>query len=174
MRMRSVMVKRLGSLLILLLITCCGCGGTAPRQYYEKSGGFSYNPPEAWQIVEFPGLKYRISNGPIQNGFAPNINVVDENNSGPLADYADASMGLLKKLVTNVKILKHEDFQTEDHQAGIRVITENEQNGRLLRQTFYFFSQGSRKYVVTCTATADGGEALDDVFKKSMKTFQIH
>ena len=168
------MMKRLGAVALLLTIVCGGCRGKARRQHYEKAGRFSYDPPETWQIVEFPGLKYRISHGPRQNEFAPNINVVDEAFAGPLADYVDANLENMEKFFVRLDILKREDFQTEDGQAGVRVITENEQQGRRLRQTFHFFGEGNRKYVATCTALAEGGEALDGVFEKSMKTFRIH
>jgi len=44
----------------------------------------------------------------------------------------------------------------------------------MLRQTFFFIGSGKRKYVVTCTALADGGEEFDAVFSESIKTFRIH
>lgn len=155
-------------------LVCVSCTAKSPRRHYEKTGGFSYDPPEAWQVVEFPGLKYRISHGPRQNEFAPNIVVVDEAFSGPLADYVDASLENMKKGFVGLTILKREDFQTEDAQTAVRVITEAQQQGRRLRQTYCFFGEGSRKHVASCSTLAEGGEALDGVFEKSMKTFRIH
>ena len=168
------MTKRLAAIAVILTVACGGCRSKARRQHYEKAGGFSYDPPETWQVAEFPGLKYRISHGPRKNEFAPNINVVDETFPGPLADYVDANLKNMEKVFVGLKILKREGFQTDDAQAAVRVITEAEQLGRRLRQTYHFFGKGNRKYVATCTALAKGGEALDTVFEKSMKTFRIH
>jgi hypothetical protein len=168
------MMKRLGAVVLLLTIAYGGCGDNAPRQHYEKAGGFSYDPPETWQVVEYPSLKYRISIGPRENEFVPNINVVDEAFSGQLVDYVDGNLENMKRVFVRLDILKREDFQTEDGQAAVRVITEMEHYGRRLRQTFYFFGKGKRKYTSTCSALAEEGEALDGIFEKSMKTFRIH
>ena len=121
-----------------------------------------------------PGLKYRIARGPSANGFAPNINVVDEAFSGSLAKHVDASLVALKQLGLKYKLLKREPFQTDDGLPAERVTIEAEQYGRQLRQTICYVGQGKRVFVITCTALAEGGEALDETFEKSIKTFRIH
>ena len=151
-----------------------GCGGKTPRQHYEKAGAFSYDPPPGWQVIEFPGLKYRISHGPRENEFSPNITVVDEAFSGILAGYVDANLQNMEKLFVNLKVLSREDFRTQDNEVAVKVVTENEQQGRMLRQTFFFIGSGNRKYVVTCTALADGGDKFDTVFAGSAETFRMH
>jgi len=160
---------------LLFTLVCVGCGGKPARQHYEKAGGFSYNPPDGWEIIEFPGIKYRISRGPMRNGFAPNINVVDETFSGTLSAYVEANLENMPKFFTiNFKVHKRGEIKTEDGEDAIFLAIENEQQRRMLRQTFYFLMSGNRKYVVTCTALAEGGEALDSVFEKSVKTFRLH
>src|SRR5437870_2673979 len=99
---------------VLTLTVLAGCGGKPPRGHYEKTGGFSYDPPEGWQVVQFPGLKYSISRGPTESEFASNINVVDETFSGSLAEYVDLNVENMKKMFTDFTVLKREDFQTED------------------------------------------------------------
>jgi len=157
------------------LIICAGCGSDkAPRQYHEKAGGFSYNPPSEWQVVQFPGVKYSISHGPRKNAFAPNINVVDETFGGTLAAYVDANLESMKKIFAKMRILGREDFKTEDSEPAVKILTENEQQGLKLRQTFFFIGSGNRKYVITCTALSGDGETFDITFSESMKTFRIH
>jgi len=157
-----------------LMVACSGCGGKPPRAHFEGTGGFSYDPPKGWQVVQFPGLKYRISHGPAEDGFAPNINVVDETFSGALTAYVDLNIENMKKMFTDFTVLKREDFQTEDGLPATRLIIQDKQQGRMLRQTFCFFGNSSRKYIATCTALAQQGETLDDLFAKSMRTFRIH
>lgn len=157
------------------LIICAGCGSDkAPRQHHEKAGGFSYNPPVGWQVAAFPGLKYSISHGPRKNAFAPNINVVDETFGGTLTAYVDANLESMKKIFVKIRILGREDFKTEDSEPAVKILTENEQQGLMLRQTFFFIGSGNRKYVITCTALAGDGETFDTTFSESMKTFRIH
>ena len=162
------------AILLTVIIICAGCGREPARVHYEKTGGFSYDPPEGWQIMEFPGLKYRISHGPTENEFAPNINIVDETFKGGLTAYVDGSLENMKKLFTDFTVLKREEFQTEDGLSAIRLVAENKQHGRMLRQTSFFFSKARRKYVATCTTLAEEGEGLDGLFAQSMKTFRIH
>lgn len=168
------MACRILAVVLTASLIFVGCGGKTPRQHYEKAGAFSYDPPPGWQVIEFPGLKYRISHGPRENEFSPNINVVDEAFSGTLAGYVDANLQNMEKLFVNLKVLSRADFRTQDNEAAVKVVTENEQQGRMLRQTFFFIGSGNRKYVVTCTALADGGDKLDAVFAGSVETFRMH
>ena len=165
---------RISAAILSLTIICCGCGGKPPRGHYEKTGGFSCDPPAGWQITQVPGLKYRISHGPTENAFAPNINVVDEIFTGTISAYVDLNLENMKKMFTDVRILKREGFQTEDGLPATRLVIEDRQQGRLLRQTFCFFSNSTRKYVATCTTPADRGERLDGLFAQSMRTFRVH
>jgi hypothetical protein len=119
-------------------------------------------------------LKYRISHGPRENEFAPNINVVDEAFSGTLAAYVDANLRNIERLLVNLKVFSREDLKTQDNEAIVKVVTENEQQGRMLRQTFFFIGSGNRKYVMTCTALADGGDKFDPSFAGSVETFRMH
>jgi hypothetical protein len=168
------MISRTPLLIFTLSLFIIGCGGKPPRGVYEKSGGFSFDPPKGWQVAEFPGLKYRVSQGAPENGFAPNINIVDERFSGTLAEYVDLNLESMKKVFIDLKILKREDFQTADGKPAIRLIVEDKQQDRALRQTFCFFGNSTRKYVATCTAAAEHGDSVDGVFAESMKTFRLH
>src|SRR6266481_3355461 len=116
-----------GTTILTLAIFLAGCGGKPPRAHYEKAGGFSYDPPQGWQIITFPGLKYRISHGPTQNGFAPNINVIDEPFRGTLAEYVDLNLVTMKKMFVDARLLKRDDFQTEDDHPATRVVFEDNQ-----------------------------------------------
>ena len=146
----------------------------SPRLLFEEAGGFSYDPPPGWQIAEFPVSKYRISHGPSANEFAPNINVVDEVFSGTLEAYVDANIEAMRKVFPDFDPLKRETFQTDDGEDGFMLLYENEMLGNLLRQTLFVFAKGDRKYAVTCTALADGGESFDTVFAESIRTFRLH
>jgi len=160
---------------LIALLVCLGCGGKPPRQVYEEAGGFSWDPPAGWQVAEFEGFKYRVAFGPVENEFAPNIWVDDEEFAGTLAAYADAKLEKSEKMSEGLNVIGREDFRTQDNGAGVKIVTETEQQGVMLRETFFLFSgSGDWKYVVTCTALADGGAKWDATFAESMKTFRVH
>jgi hypothetical protein len=162
----------LTAVLVLALI-CGGCGGKSHGKLYEQAGGFSFDPPEGWKITEMPGMKYRVAMGAPTNDFSPNILVVDETAPVDLPEYLDKSAEMLKKLGMAETEPARETFRTDHGASGFRWVFEHEQYGNQLRQTQYYFANGDHKYVVTCTALADGGQALDAVFEESLKSFRI-
>ncbi len=142
------------------------------RRHVEKAGGFSFVPPDTWKVQAFPGLKFKIVVGPIRGGFASNINVVDEAFKGTLDEYVKANTAVLMRVLKKVKIVQQGEFKTTSGLQGVRLIVENEQNDKLIRQTFYFFGTAETKYVVTCSTLGEGGAKLDPVFAEAMKTFR--
>jgi hypothetical protein len=159
---------------VAIAMVCAGCGGRPPRRLHEKAGGFSYDPPAEWTVISFPGLAYRVAHGPPEHEFAANINVVDEAFAGSLADYVEENLQSMEKMFGGMRVLRREEFKTKDGESAVRILTENEQQGRLLRQTFVFIGEGARKYVFACTALAEGGDQLDAAFLESAQSFRLH
>ena len=119
-------------------------------------------------MKEVPGLKYQIAFWPASGGFTPNINVVDEVFSGELKDYVNGNIQALTKQFKEFKNLGQFDFKTDSGAKGIKLLTQSEQQGNLLRQTFFFFDgKGGRKYVVTCSARIEVGDKFDAPFEAS-------
>ncbi len=150
-----------------------GADDAEARRHTEKAGGFSFVPPENWTVRDFPGLKYKVVVGPVRSAFASNINVVDEVYKGSLDAYEKASIAAMQARLEKFAIKDRGEFKTTSGLKGARLVAQSEQGGRLLRQTFYFFGNGDKKYVATCSTVADGGEKFDDVFERAMKTFRF-
>ena len=166
--------KPLRAVLIFCLLLA-GCGKSKPpRKLYEKEGGFSFDPPDGWEILEMPGLKYHVTRGTLVNNFAPNINVVDETFEGSLEKYFDTKMESLKAMFKSFKLLEKKKITSDDGDTALVAVTENDIFGRTVRQTYYLFENGSRKYAVICTALAEGGEEFDALFEKTAKSFRMH
>ncbi len=144
-----------------------------PRRHVEAAGGFSFVPPEDWKIQDIPGMKFKAAIGPSAAGFASNITIVDEQFSGSLDAYVKQNVAVLQKVFKKYNLVQQNDFKTTAGEEGARLVTKNEQQGRLLRQTFYFFGRGDTKFVITCSTLAEGGEKLDPVFETSIKTFRF-
>lgn len=143
----------------------------------EAEGGFSYVPPEGWLAYDRPPLKYRFVTASMKEENSPNIHAGladDEFADRPLKDFVDLNLVVLRThYMPKFHFVKREDFQTTEGLLGVRVIIEVEPFGEKLRQTYYFFSQGNKKYFATCTAKSEEGEKLDPVFEASMKTFRL-
>jgi hypothetical protein len=139
-----------------------------------KDGGFSFTPPKGWQEKNIPGLKYKAHIGPPSHGFAPNINVLDDSFSGSLNEYIDGNAGSLKKAFPNLKEVRRHAFSTRSGVQGMKLVTNNNFQGKNLRQTAYFFANGSKKYVVTCSCAGEDARRLEPVFDEAMATFQFN
>jgi hypothetical protein len=142
------------------------------RRHREKDGGFSFVPPADRRAQNITGLKYKVV-GAVRERFACNINVVDEPFQGTVDEYVKANISALKERLAKFKVHEQGEFKTTSGLRGVRLVTESEQGRRLLRQTFYFFGTPDAKYVVTCSTLAEGGEKLDSVLEKAMKTFWL-
>jgi len=167
---------------VLLVVFCAAYGQAVAEQapeaavgerHVEGKGGFSFAPPKDWEFRDFPGMKYQIAFGPAADGFAPNINVVEENSQGTLDAYVEASEATLAKIFQKYKKISLAEFKLDGGAAAMKLVTTNEQQGKTLRQTFYLIDANDKKFVVTCTALAEGGEKLDAAFDASIKTFKL-
>jgi hypothetical protein len=99
---------------------------------------------------------------------------VDEAADASLSAYVDASKKMLSKAFKGYKELGKREFKTTSGLKGARLLIQSDQNGTQIRQAFYFFAgTGDRKFVVTCSALASGGEEIDEVFEASLKTFAL-
>lgn len=164
-------------LFCILVCIAVGCSQNS-RTYTSQNGEFSYVPPEHWIVREIPGLKYKAAIGQPSGGFAPNINVVEEDAPVPLDSYVADSLRTVQQMhekagSTPPVVLGQTDITTDARQRGIKLVTQVEINGKQVRQIYYFFEGGSgKKFVVTCSTLAEGGESYDKVFDASMKTFR--
>ena len=164
-----------GSILVfLLLIISCATVRT-PGRLYEKEAGFSYDPPAGWEITDYPGMKYKVCMAAPENGFAPNMNVLDEICEDSLNDYVDLSLRNMDLIFQDLKIIKRDEYKTEDGLEMVRIIYEYNFQGVLFRLTAFFIAGPEDiKYVITCASLADDGEKYDEVFLSSARSFRIH
>ena len=140
----------------------------------EPAGGFSYVPPPGWKIRTFPGAKYKISYATPAQGFAPNLNVVDETAAVGLSDYVRVSMTHMNMAYSQFHVLSQGAFRTSSGLSGIRVMSQGTINGKAVRQIFYVFpAPSSRKIIVTASWLASDGNKYTQATDSAMKTFKL-
>lgn len=161
---------------------CCatllvvGCAKSLPKEAgrsYDDEGEFSYVLPSDWHFTVSPLTKYRMGMAPPKDGFAPNVVVIRESGFPVLAEYVRSNMETAATLLPDMKELERGPFRTDSGREGFRILFENTVNGIPLRQCTYFFVESDRQYAVTCTAKADGGAVLDEVFSTIVASFRI-
>jgi hypothetical protein len=124
-------------------------------------------------MVEASSLDYKVAAGPEVDGFAANLTVVDEPFDGSLDEYVASALDGLEQYFENFQVLIQEEFKPVEGPPGVRIVAENVQGGRALRQTFYLFDGGTKKVVVTCTRLIEAAAELDAACDASVKTFRF-
>jgi hypothetical protein len=163
---------RNSSLLILVLIF--GSVVTAQsNRVLEKASGFSYVLPLGWISKTIPGYQHKFAMAPASQGFAPNVNFVFEDFAGSLPDYVTASKNSLKKVFKSFKILFETRASTKNAGEAIKLGLQNEQQGKLLFQAFYFVDAKTKKFVITCTTLPSQRAKLEPDCDALVKTFTL-
>ena len=124
-------------------------------------------------MVKAPSLAYKVAVGPEMDNFAANLTVVDEPFGGTLDEYASSAIDGLSQYFEDFEVLSQDEFKPEEGPPGVRIVAENVQSGRVLRQRFYLLNAGTIKFVVTCTRLADAADELDAACEESVKTFRF-
>ena len=142
-------------------------------RHVEEGGGYSIQPPEGWAVAEFPGLKYKVFHGSPVHGFSPNIVFVDEYFEGTIEEYVQANNVNMRLVLTDFEILSTTAFVTASRLNGIKQVTTAAHSGQVLRQTFYYFSNGFTRFVITCSVPDNSRQSYEKLFDESVKTFQV-
>jgi hypothetical protein len=167
------MKKSMLHLVTMLVLGLVSVGSTALAQSKVDDKLFSYTAPKGWTVRDFPGVASRISHAPPANGFAANINVVNEKAPMPLDKYLVAAEKQLKTL-PGFKSGGSKPFSTAKGIKGVRVIYEQEAQGKKLRQLAYVFpGKSGLKFVVTMSALSSDGTKYDTQFDAAAKTFIV-
>jgi hypothetical protein len=142
-------------------------------RHVELEGGFSYIPPVGWQVVEFPGEKYKIVAGKASTDSYLILTFSDETYAGSLDNYVAGNLNGLKSAYKSVNIINQENFKTDNGESAIKIIAENKINGEQLHQTYYIFADNDRKFIITYTRLQGSDEDNDVLIDQCIKTFQV-
>lgn len=160
--------------LTALTLVLAATAAHAGPQVTDTAGGFSYTAPNGWKVTTMAVSKYKIAYAKPSGGFATNLNVVDENSTLSMPDYARASAKTLKSMMPGYHFISQGPFVTKAGLHGIKVVTEGSPAGRKLRQMYYLFpAHGSRKLVVTASIPQAQAAQYAAVVDAAMKTFTV-
>ena len=125
-------------------------------RYYEVDGGFSYIPPQGWAFVEVDGINYLALAETEQKGtILNNLIFTDEDYSGSLENYFNASLETLQQAWSDYEILQRDQIDLLSGEQVYVVSAKNIVEGVEMLQTQFFFDMGSKKLVLTYTSNLD-------------------
>jgi hypothetical protein len=165
-------MKKLLLTIMLVCLTLPVFAQNGDRQY-ETNGNFSICPPKGWSVAELPGWKYKIYYDRPINNFSPNIAIVDEYFEGSLDEYIRLSDQNMQILYPDAELINNAPFRTNGGLNGRKQILLTANSGRLLKQIFYAYSNGSMKFVITCTVPNGVSQNYEKIFDESVKTFEF-
>lgn len=125
-------------------------------RYHEVEGGFSYIPPQGWAFVQVDGISYLALAETEQKGrVLNNLIFTDEDYSGSLENYFNASLDMLQQSWPYYEVLQKEQLDTLSGEHIYVVTAKNIIEGLEILQTQFFFDRGSKKLVLTYTSNLD-------------------
>jgi hypothetical protein len=126
------------------------------------------------QVKEAPGMEYQILAGNPAGNFVPNLFFfVNQAHRGSLDEFVSESLDYNRSIIPDLKIISQEDLITGEGARGVKVVVESTQRNLRVRQTYYFFEAGARKFTATYTRLANAGQGNDMLVDESMKTFRL-
>jgi hypothetical protein len=149
------------------------------EEYADTQAGFSYQLPNDWVLRTVGNSKFKVAFGKMSEGGSANIGIIltkCDHNLGfcVMQDLNDMGKLYEKSGFTEFHVLDTHAFETARQQVGIKGTVECKRiDGKLLRQSFYYFERkDGAKLVVSCSAT-DVGDTYDDTFDEIVKTFRV-
>ncbi len=128
----------------------------------ELGGGYAITPLQNWETKDFPGLKYKMVITQPVEGFAANLNIVDEPFSGSMDEYMKLSIKTVQQLF-KAEVLSEVPFSASNADE------------LKLRQIFYVFTNSSgMKVVVTASSLRTNAREYESKFDEMVGSLRVN
>jgi hypothetical protein len=130
--------------------------------------------PPGWVVVPHPSKQGRMLVSPDkQDGFAPCINLLEEQDAGSLDRFVDLSVATLREYTEKFRQLKREPFATDSGVTGIKLTCTSVTGKVQLHFCYYLFDwTADSKRVFTCCSLASQAKTMEPVFDGILKTYR--
>jgi len=145
---------------------------TAAEQRLQLDG-FSLVPPSVLLVKrEIPGLKFPVFFAPPKDGFAPNLNFVDEPFEAEWGAYVNATLEGIKTGLKAEILTPPTAFELPSKLRCTRIVYRSAVTGKTVRGTCYLIQLNPRKAVViTFSSLPADGDKWDAPIAESIRTF---
>jgi hypothetical protein len=160
---------------LVVLLAACAPQQQAPEtnRVYERAGQFSYVPPVGWKAQSSKSFKYQIVVGPINNGFAANMNFQIEETNMLFKDYVDLSRNNISKLVATAVIKSRNAFEVKSGSSAAKIVWEANINQRNAHINSYLMDGKTQKFVITCARAVTQPASIDLECDQTARSFRI-
>ena len=147
----------------------------AAERHTEIEGGFSYEIPANWIVMEYPGLKFKIIITDPIGDFSPNMTLVDEKYAGNLKEYELASIPNMKKSIPGFRILKKSQAKTLAGKVfrSVKYIHKAE-SGVIIQTANFLELKEGRKLVLTCTSPKGHEDKIEKSCNKVVRSLRVN
>jgi hypothetical protein len=147
----------------------------------SPDGGFSYQLPKSWKLMNAAGARYKVAVDPHKNAkivvntsLAAYVldDLVNGRNFFPISieRFRDETLKRAAKRDPDFKVIDKSKFMTDSNQQGLRTLVRVKRNGAVFHDSLYFFQHYARIVWVVCSGPGDG--SMDDQLQAIMKTFK--
>ena len=144
--------------------------------YMDDFKDFTFEMPDGWETMTYPGLKYKIIYGDSVKGQNQNMIFVSEEVSGSMEEIVSEYLSGQKNPddpSPDSTVITQEKFENNYNLESRKIVIELPEERGVVKHYFYLFKHNSILYVCAATLSHDIEPEILEMLDVSMKTFQI-
>ena len=144
--------------------------------YMDDFKDFTFEIPDGWETMTYPGLKYKIIHGDSVKGQNQNMIFVSGEVSGSMEEVVNEYLSRQKNPddpASNYTVITQEKFENNYNLESRKIVIELPEERGVVKHYFYLFKHNSILYVCAATLSHDIELEILEMLDASMKTFQI-
>ena len=144
--------------------------------YMDDFKDFTFEMPDGWETMTYPGLKYKIIYGDSVKGQNQNMIFVSEEVSGSMEEVVGEYLSGQKEpddSASAYTVITQEKFENNYNLESRKIIIELPEGKGIAKHYFYFFKHNNILYICAATLPYDAEPEIVEMLDASMKTFQV-
>ena len=144
--------------------------------YMDDFKDFTFEIPDGWETMTYPGLKYKIIHGDSVKGQNQNMIFVSGEVSGSMEEVVNEYLSRQKNPddpASNYTVITQEKFENNYNLESRKIVIELPEERGVVKHYFYLFKHNSILYVCAATLSHDIESEIVEMLDASMKTFQV-
>ncbi|EMB45590.1 PsbP-related protein [Treponema denticola] len=144
--------------------------------YMDDFKDFTFEMPDGWETMTYPGLKYKIIYGDSVKGQNQNMIFVSEEVSGSMDEVVNEYLSGQKNPddpSSDSTVITQEKFENNYNLESRKIIIELLEGKGIAKHYFYFFKHNNILYICAATLPYDAEPEIVEMLDASMKTFQV-
>ena len=144
--------------------------------YIDDFKDFTFEMPDGWETMTYPGLKYKIIYGDSAKELNQNMIFVSEEVSGSMEEVVSEYFSGQKgpdDSASAYTVITQEKFENNYNLESRKIIMELHEEKGIVKHYFYLFKHNNILYVCAATLSHDAEPEIAEMLDAAMKTFQV-